>query len=65
MTKSGLNRMLKFILKRRVVLARVRVTSMSYELSENKVQLTRIRDENVKFRSVYADCPNSIPYSTF
>ena len=36
-----------------------------YEFSENKVQLTRIRDENGKFHSVYADCPNSAPYSTF
>ena len=36
-----------------------------YELNENKGQFARIRDKNVKFRSVYADCPNSIPYSTF
>ena len=36
-----------------------------YEFSENKGQFARIRDENIKFRSVYADCPNSIPYSTF
>ena len=36
-----------------------------HELSENKVQLTRIRDENGKFHSVHADCPNSIPYSPF
>ena len=35
----------------RVFLARGRVTSSSYELSENKVQLTRIRDKNDKFRS--------------
>ena len=44
---------------------RVRVTSSSYELNENKGQFARIRDENVKFHSVYADCLNSIPYSTF
>ena len=36
-----------------------------HEFSKNKVQLTRIRDENGKFRSVHADCPNSVPYSTF
>ena len=36
-----------------------------YELNENKVQLTRIRDENGKFCSVHADCPNSVPYSPF
>ena len=46
-------------------LARGRVTSSSYELSENKVQLMRIRDENGKFHSVHADCPNSVPYSPF
>ena len=42
-------------------------TSYEYELrvNENKVQLTRIRDENGKFRSILPDCPNSIPYSTF
>ena len=42
-------------------------TSYEYELrvKRNKVQLMRIRDENGKFHSVYADCPNSIPYSTF
>ena len=36
-----------------------------YEVSGNKGQFARIRNVNVKFRSVYADCPNSIPYSTF
>ena len=36
-----------------------------YELNENKGQFARIRDKNVKFRSVHADCPNSVPYSTF
>ena len=42
-------------------------TSYEYELrvNENKVQLTRIRDENGKFRSILPDCTNSIPYSTF
>ena len=42
-------------------------TSYEYELRVNeiKVQLTRIRDENGKFRSILPDCPNSIPYSTF
>ena len=46
-------------------------TSTSYEyklwvrVTENKVQLTRIRDENGKFRSILPDCPNLIPYSTF
>ena len=42
-------------------------TSYEYELrvNQNKVQLTRIRDENGKFRSVHADCPNSVPYSPF
>ena len=50
-------------------LERGRTTSTSYEhelrVNENKVQLTRIRYENVKFRSVCADCPNSVPYSLF
>ena len=36
-----------------------------YEFSENKGQFARIRDKNVKFRSVYVDCPNSILYSMF
>ena len=36
-----------------------------HKLSENKVQLMRIRDENGKFRSVHADCPNFVPYSPF
>ena len=40
-------------------------TRKSYELNENKGQFARIRDENVKFHSVYADCLNSMPYSTF
>ena len=40
-------------------------TCTSYELSENKVQLARIRDKNGKFRSVHVDCPNSVPYSPF
>ena len=30
-----------------------------YELNENKGQFVRIRDKNVKFRSVHVDCPNS------
>ena len=36
-----------------------------YEFSEDKGQFARIRDENIKFHSVYTDCPNSIPYSMF
>ena len=36
-----------------------------HELSKNKVQLTRIRDENGKFHSVHTDCPNSVLYSPF
>ena len=36
-----------------------------YEFSENKGQFARIRDENVEFRSVHPDCPNSVLYSTF
>ena len=35
-------------------------SEFGYEFSENKGQFVRIRDENVKFHSVHADCPNSI-----